>query len=67
MDKFDKGNADKEGNDMALLARPGDSIIKIDSKKTNQFLEDRKNNAIKPAFLKQCQQYNTIMKNSKNK
>lgn len=40
-------------------------MIFISPDKTKQFLEDRKKNAIKPEFLKQCLQYNQIMKKSK--
>jgi len=67
LDKLDKIHADKEGNEMALLARPSGSIIRISPEKTNEFLQDRKKNAIKPEFLKRCQQYNSIMNSSKNK
>ena len=66
MDKKIGIDSNEEMDDMALLARPSDSIIKIDQDKSKQFLKDRKKNAIKPEFLEQCQRYNKIMnKNTK--
>jgi hypothetical protein len=58
---IEKDSLQEEGNDMALLAKPSDSIIKIDQSKSKQFIEERKKNTIKPEFLEQCQRYNKIM------
>ena len=55
---------DKGGNDMALLARPSDKLIIINKSKTGKFLEDSKNNTIKPEFLARCQKFAKMMKDT---
>ncbi|MDT3699924.1 MAG: hypothetical protein RO469_10915 [Thermincola sp.] len=57
-----KNNNNQGGNDMALLARPSDKLIIIKKSKTNKFLEDSRNNTIKPEFLARCQKFAKMMK-----
>ena len=52
----------KGGDDMAILARPGNGIITIDKNKSGKFFEDSKKNTIKPEFLKRCQKFAKMMK-----
>jgi len=63
----DNKKQSKGGDNMALLARPSDSIIMVDKDKSQQFLEESKNNIIKPDFLKQCQKFSSMIKRESNK
>jgi hypothetical protein len=55
----------KEGLDMAIMAKPLNSIIMIDKDKTDKFLEDSKKNIIHPAFLKECLKITAMAKEDK--
>lgn len=55
----------EEGKNMALLARPSESMIKIDSSKSTKFLEDSRKNTITPEFLRKCQQSAKLLNKKK--
>lgn len=61
----DKDGKNKEEKNMALLARPSESMIKIDSSKSKQFLEDSRKNTITPEFLRKCQQSAKLLNKTK--
>ena len=70
MDKLDKTKPTKNKKkktlekgdcDMALLAKPSNTMILIDKDKTQSFLEDYKKNLIKPEFLEKCKKYYDMM------
>ena len=67
MGKGRKDSIGKEEETMTLLTKPLNSMIKIDKDKSEQFLADRKRNAISPEFLEQCQRYNKIMNRNKKR
>jgi len=51
---------------MALLARPKNSVIKINEKTSRQFLEESSKRVIDPNFLRKCQDYSRILNNNIN-
>lgn len=55
---------ESDGDNMATLAKPYNSIIMIDKDKSQKFLEDSKKNIIKPDFLKQCQKLASMVKHN---
>jgi len=72
-DKYNMGHLDKEniskqlkkgGINMALLARPNNSVIKINGNTSKQFLEESKKNVVNPNFLKRCQDYSRMLNNN---
>ena len=65
MDKQKKENNSKEEENMALLARPIDGMMKIDKEKTAEFFEDARKNTIKPDFLKRCQKFAEMLQANK--
>jgi len=68
MDKkisMDKDSSQEEEKNMALLARPSESMIKINSSKSKQFLDDSRKNTITPEFLRKCQQSAKLLNRTK--
>jgi len=65
LDKKEKKCPHEEGENMAVLAKPSNSMIKINPSRSKQFLEDSKKNVITPDFLRKCQQSARLLNKNK--